>query len=508
VAFRPTPPARSWRPLGRIPYIIDPAFHPELRAGIDAAIGNWNARVTALPYLPKGPSDADYAHFKVRAAGTGGSSGIGRGSGENIIWMASDVRPLSIPDQRDYVIHEMAHTAGLIHEHQRPDRDLWILVDLALVEGDLGRNVVLVDGDIVTAYDCSSVVHYAGPGYAGRPPGGCGQLGPTGLSPFDVSALNGWRQLGAAPYLGREVLAMGHWTGETAAVRLHRDGSVWDLRRIGLNPSWRLIGNIRSTRHIAWDGVRLYGARLDRHPGPSTGGVPGNFWSVWSYDGAPLRWRQVGPELESLGAEPEAVRIASDGSRVYLWVDTGLWTIPWSAGATASWQRLDTRPRGRGLTAGPFGVIQLTDEGSVRRGSWFFLLPNFFTGWTEIGPPGVALRQLAGSLDRLYARTATALHRYVGPANQWSAVATPGMSEADLFAADGQWLWCIRPDGSGWAMFDPLTPQPTVPITVHPLGAHGARPTQLVAWGNTAYVLLENGMVWVHEGLPDSVGLV
>lgn len=72
------------------------------------------------------------------------------------------------------VAHEMGHAFGFIHEHQRPDRDTFVTIDFSNVRsnavGNFNRITSLQDRQ--TAYDFSSVMHYAANAFAvdaGRP---------------------------------------------------------------------------------------------------------------------------------------------------------------------------------------------------------------------------------------------------------------------------------------------------------------------------------------------------
>jgi hypothetical protein len=66
------------------------------------------------------------------------------------------------------VAHELGHAMGFIHEHQRPDRDSYVTVDTSNVRsnaiGNFNKITSLVDRQ--TAYDFSSVMHYAGNAFA------------------------------------------------------------------------------------------------------------------------------------------------------------------------------------------------------------------------------------------------------------------------------------------------------------------------------------------------------
>ena len=59
------------------------------------------------------------------------------------------------------LIHEFGHSVGLSHEHQRPDRDRYITVQLGNVDPDDRDNFAIrTDAQTETAYDFQSIMHY------------------------------------------------------------------------------------------------------------------------------------------------------------------------------------------------------------------------------------------------------------------------------------------------------------------------------------------------------------
>ncbi len=94
------------------------------------------------------------------------------------------------------VVHEIGHALGMIHEHQRPDRDEYVLI-LGGDETNYTRKYILQQ---VTPYDYGSIMHYStGPGtllerlqpYAG---GEAGQR--DALSPLDIQVIRDRYELG------------------------------------------------------------------------------------------------------------------------------------------------------------------------------------------------------------------------------------------------------------------------------------------------------------------------
>ena len=62
--------------------------------------------------------------------------------------------------------HEIAHALGLIHEHQRPDRDSYVTVNTANIRRGYEGYFAAFKPNVVTSlgvdYDYASVMHYYG----------------------------------------------------------------------------------------------------------------------------------------------------------------------------------------------------------------------------------------------------------------------------------------------------------------------------------------------------------
>jgi Astacin (Peptidase family M12A) len=142
-------------PWGMIPYTIDSDAFPEgtgRRAKIQAAIDHWNSR-SRLKWVPDIP-----ALWWVRFAEGDAPcrAEVGRqffpGS-QHIACPARETQAFSVHT----ILHEMGHSAGLFHEHQRPDRDDYVVV----TDGD--DNYDRKDPDeviLLTPYDYLSIMHY------------------------------------------------------------------------------------------------------------------------------------------------------------------------------------------------------------------------------------------------------------------------------------------------------------------------------------------------------------
>ncbi|MCA8948640.1 MAG: lamin tail domain-containing protein [Planctomycetes bacterium] len=71
-------------------------------------------------------------------------------------------------DDHFLIVHELMHTLGFKHEHQRPDRDLYVQIQWSNIHpvqcggGSCAGNFSIFNGQFVGPYDFDSVMHYAG----------------------------------------------------------------------------------------------------------------------------------------------------------------------------------------------------------------------------------------------------------------------------------------------------------------------------------------------------------
>ena len=173
-------------PSGIIPYVIDAEIPSEQADKIRAAIREWNDK-TVISLQPRA-SQADYAHFK--ATGTGlCRADVGMAGGEQGIY----IPPIGCSVST--LIHEIGHTVGLYHEHQRQDREDHIMVFDRSVDQRLRHNFSALHPG-VGPYDYASTMHYGTLSTASRngqhmfetiPPGL--QIRSAGLSQGDIDSV-------------------------------------------------------------------------------------------------------------------------------------------------------------------------------------------------------------------------------------------------------------------------------------------------------------------------------
>ena len=104
-------------PGGRVPYEIDERIAGEDLEVIHAALEEWNSK-TVIEFFPR-TDEQQYALLVPRPEGRTCSSVVGRGSPTTVWTGGCDLLA---------TIHELGHAVGLWHEHQRADRDRFLVV--------------------------------------------------------------------------------------------------------------------------------------------------------------------------------------------------------------------------------------------------------------------------------------------------------------------------------------------------------------------------------------------
>ncbi|MCY4596459.1 MAG: M12 family metallopeptidase [Bryobacterales bacterium] len=152
-------------PGGIMPYEIEPGFTARALQDIEAAIHEWNSR-TVLTLVER-TTESSFVQFRPRSSTPSGSScsaAVGYRAGARGVWLRGP-RGCGVGT----TVHEIGHSAGLRHEHQRKDRDRHVQVSDMLRSGPNRysySNIRPIGG----RYDYASSMHYAG-GIETIPPG-------------------------------------------------------------------------------------------------------------------------------------------------------------------------------------------------------------------------------------------------------------------------------------------------------------------------------------------------
>ena len=136
--------------LGRIPYVIDSDISDEQRQAILGAIAEWNDKTVIS--LVERTTETDFVRF-TRVPSGNCRADVGMLGGEQGIYIPPEgCSPAS-------VAHEIGHTVGLFHEHQRTDRNAYV----TLLSDNLDKSKLDAYRDVHPGsgpYDYASVMHY------------------------------------------------------------------------------------------------------------------------------------------------------------------------------------------------------------------------------------------------------------------------------------------------------------------------------------------------------------
>jgi len=145
---------QTW-PDGVVPYDFD-AEVSELNRGRARAAMDEIMEHSGVRFVER-TSQPDYVRFR---NGSGNSSSLGRRGGRQFLTMSSW-------HVRFIIVHELMHALGDNHEHQRPDRDDYVVINFENIEeGRAGnfslRPLAAPEGP----YDFESVMHYSRFGFS------------------------------------------------------------------------------------------------------------------------------------------------------------------------------------------------------------------------------------------------------------------------------------------------------------------------------------------------------
>ncbi|MBY5868469.1 M12 family metallopeptidase [Rhizobium leguminosarum] len=159
---------RLW-PNGILIYDFDASVTPTQQATLIQACADWT---TGTPVTCRRRTSE--RNFVLVRTHTG--DGCGAVTSCSSVGMVGNQQPFNVLEGHwssiEVIEHELGHAFGLIHEHNRPDRDAYIFVHANNVRDDYKHDVLdSYPAKAVTDYDYLSIMHYSNCG--GTVHGGC-----------------------------------------------------------------------------------------------------------------------------------------------------------------------------------------------------------------------------------------------------------------------------------------------------------------------------------------------
>jgi hypothetical protein len=140
--------ATPW-PGGNVPYTFSGNVTATNRARARAAMAEIEA-VANVRFLPR-TTETNSIHFRDSNVN---NSFVGMIGGSQTINITSW-------SYRYIIVHELLHALGYVHEHQRPDRDAFIVINTGNLQSGTAINFSIINGVVSpTVYDFDSVMHY------------------------------------------------------------------------------------------------------------------------------------------------------------------------------------------------------------------------------------------------------------------------------------------------------------------------------------------------------------
>ena len=153
-------PIGKWKD-GIIPYYLSGNFSAAEVATIRESMDAWQAVADVL-FDEVSPRASAYKIIKVNE--NSWSSSVGENNSDCHMIFGNG------GDTKSHVIHELGHALGLLHEHQRPDRDLYIRILWQNLIEQFQQNYETQDNPLITEarypYDYNSIMHYPANGFS------------------------------------------------------------------------------------------------------------------------------------------------------------------------------------------------------------------------------------------------------------------------------------------------------------------------------------------------------
>lgn len=146
-------PAFEHWPNGRVPYVIEAGFEQRNRALIQSVLRQWE-NGTGIRFVPR-TTEEHYVNL------------VGTRSGTCTTYPYTS--PLRVEAQDWCLAHEIGHALGLLHEHQRRDRDTYVKVKMPPWPRPKSQYRAFDDVEPCGPYDLASVMHYENDRITARP---------------------------------------------------------------------------------------------------------------------------------------------------------------------------------------------------------------------------------------------------------------------------------------------------------------------------------------------------
>ena len=136
-----------------VPYRISSNFSEKTRTIIHKGIKLWEEK-TCLQFVPAEPKHVNYVKF---VQGDSCTSHIGMVGGRQKITISSLCKEGNIA-------HEIGYTIGFWHEHNRPDRDIYVIINTSNIQYGKGYSFAKILENRInyqgSTYDFGSIMHY------------------------------------------------------------------------------------------------------------------------------------------------------------------------------------------------------------------------------------------------------------------------------------------------------------------------------------------------------------
>ncbi|MFH0976037.1 MAG: M12 family metallopeptidase [Spirochaetota bacterium] len=140
---------------GIIPYYLKGEFSSQDEQNISDAMRCWES-VCGVKFVKVSPRSSAYAIIRVSAQEW--QSSIGENNSQCRMIFGRSYSDISV------IVHELGHCLGLVHEHQRPDRDLYVNIIWNNILTGKDYNFDLIDNPLYIEqkfeYDYLSIMHY------------------------------------------------------------------------------------------------------------------------------------------------------------------------------------------------------------------------------------------------------------------------------------------------------------------------------------------------------------